>query len=131
MLSPEICIKLRAAGLKQYQPQTFDSIYVRFRDEDEYRIGVVVPTKDPSLDGHLIVTERGAWPLAAFVDHVRIPSADSLLAALWHRDEAAHGNTTLESYCSMIPGHAASRIYAKSIEYALAQYYIHLYEKSA
>lgn len=130
MLNAEICIKLRAAGLKQYQPQAFDKIYVRFRDEEEYRVGVVVPTKDPSLDGHLIVTERGAWPLATFVDHVRIPSADSLLAALWHRDEAAHGNTTFESYCSMIPGHAVDCVRAKSIEHALAQYYIRLYGKA-
>lgn len=129
MLSPEICIKLRLAGLKQYQPRPFDTIYVRFRDQEEYRIGVVVPTKDPSLDGHLIVTERGAWPLAAFVDHLRIPSADSLLTALWDRDEAAHSNTTFESYCSMMPGHAVDCVHAKSIQYALAQYYIKLYGK--
>ncbi len=128
MLSAEICIKLRDAGVHQYQPRTFDKIYVRFRDEEYYRLGVVVPTRDPSFDGHLVVTDgRGSWPLATFVDHVRIPSVDGLVTALWRRDEGAQNNTTFGSYCSMIPGHAVDFHPAESIEHALAYYYIKLY----
>ncbi len=132
MLSAEICIKLRDAGLKQYQPQTFDKIYVRFRDEEDYRLGVVVPTTDPSFDGHLVVTDgRGSWPLATFVDHVRIPSVDGLVTGLWFRDEAAQENTSKGSFAATITGVAMDQDYGNhrpiEINRALAYYYIKLH----